>query len=1542
MASIGFADIVLNVYYENFEKYVDEVIFLGIYNPLPHTINYFFILLLMLNFLWLRFLYFRLHVFHVFGSVSQKGIVNKLNYLIDRIDANLTLQNANEYSLNTGSSPWFRVSNSKEKRMPMAGINDIEQLLIEILDDIDQLPNYVSKPEFTLIFDELDKIEPKEELLDDQKKKTGEYKADGYLFNIESSRNRQQAIYKLLSNLKHFLTTAKSKFIFIAGREMYDAYLADVSDRNFFNRSIFNQVIYVQSFLSESADAADDEIVDITGLTERYVCQFLFPVKQRPKFPSLKSYNKYLLENFPELNENTFTIDIEKITARQKREKIIFTLHHFIIYLMHISNGAPKKITSTFEKFTLRATDIKENKYGYSDIGWFQNHFLIVGNNSSRIFLEFDQDKQYYIGMISSLVNPIIYSIGNKVQDYNDKILVSATFLINHIFKFHNYGFSWRNLENTPEVIEIHKTPEFRDFITILMQYLIQTHIEEIVSGVFDFKFPKRITKEIGYLSKISEEGSAAFNFTLDEQLLLKHFYLDELKMLEDRYRNRFGSEGINFHLQSIATIHIILGDIYFHEEDLGKAINEYLDGIHFLRTGKIEDKSIYEFVVLVRSMLKLGLAMERRKTYDSAFSTYGELANLIIRYRNIKLDKLGLELCTKDDSLVFVKKREKRNKTKIDERFNENVKQPNFRWLKEDLVYEEHDFIGAIAEDITPEKSSLLFKVTAFEGIKSLYQAFLAKLQVIEKGNLGGITHEDLKRIEGEFRYLNKIIRIEEKYLLETEFWNKVGDILYYKNGLISSRTNRIYDNCKQKKEKKYTCLDICGPRIDCKNCEKNRQIALKDGRKIPCKACEYYDKSLENLVYAFINWPFTSMKDFLLAECSKHKKIVESAYSDHNKYSRSNESKPIGDNLLKSIKQRVKKKKGGKDNSDILLSALFDNKQYSKDNIYLKIVFYAYINDSFISKRKNSFKTLAGLLSDIGDTRFSCANKHDEINEDRLNKIICAINYSKTNTKLNEGEGKPEEGQKPFYEILGEVKKLEAAIVYYYLAALFYKKAKEFKNYSFQLTKIIHLLKEYCEWNLENEPENTREERIKTVGTVIDKLEDVATKILRSHFGAFENIHSYMIERYRNIFDESRYDPDSGFQSWLYSNYVSLKKIPIDTEIDDLVFTLNLLKITCGYGESDKSAEKENNKYPNSKFDSSRIRWIGKMFRYNLASPYLIENSMFNRILKLRFKEHLNYEMFKYYNFKLDFDEPVDLDFIQCLRSMLIKSVEGKIPSDLLDPDFNDIGEIIKQIYFVKKPKAENAVQKVEAIHLLEMFEFLIVDSIYCLLEVIKTYNIFGQSFIFNHSYMAQTHLYLVRWLHVHYNYSLLLELIVTEEENKQNIVAGKYPKPNRVMDVLLKSTRVAGSETPDNQGKKIEKIKQFINELNHDQQTSKFYKAYKNRRSIDFQLDRLIDLKDKPFKAIIYQAERAIKHYYSAIEVHSEGRGYQDLLENMYFLNDDFNDKLFHFRLAQERYRINTGKIDKDLEAAKRINRNSSLYVVENYLITQLPKY
>ena len=110
-------------------------------------------------------------------------------------------------------------------------------------------------------------------------------------------------------------------------------------------------------------------------------------------------------------------------------------------------------------------------------------------------------------------------TITNDLSNYGDRFLVSLSFIIDHIYKHHNRSFSWRNIEQIPDLLKTSKAPELRDSMMSIMEYLTQTHISPILIGLNEYKFHKSIAEEISVMSKMSDEASAIFNFTLDESL---------------------------------------------------------------------------------------------------------------------------------------------------------------------------------------------------------------------------------------------------------------------------------------------------------------------------------------------------------------------------------------------------------------------------------------------------------------------------------------------------------------------------------------------------------------------------------------------------------------------------------------------------------------------------------------------------------------------------------------------------------------------------------------------------------------------------------------------------------------------------------------------------------------------------------------------------------------------------------------------------------------------------------------------------------------
>ncbi len=716
---------------------------------------------------------------------NNKVALRRLRFLGRRIDSMVTHDNGAGFKQYN-----FSLSFSRKNTYPIADSRDIEVMLIGILEYIERI--WLPRPRFVFVFDELDKIEAHQNQSIVEKEEFT-YNSTGYSTSAELMRKRQQATSKILANLKHFFTTARAKFIFIAGREMYDATLADISDRNYFLGSIFHDVIYVHSFLTEDpeqlnkgragqTDGADDSkhTSYYHSMVEEFLCQFLMPktfifqeksgntfqnLKARLDNPkriapgevrksvSLKTYNLYL-SNCSQLKNRASEI-----------KQVVLLLNKFIAYLAHRSSGSPKKLTHLLESYICRNTDIlfdKERKE------YLKIRALVAKRtpeDNSKMFLHFDYYSQYTFGLIQYLTVPYYYNISRYVRRYSDKLMVSTTYLIDHLYKFHDFGFSWRNLEVTPEIIDVNKAPTLRKLIEDIVNFLGHTHLQYVVSGLYDFKFKKKIAYEINFLSKVSERESAAMNFTLDESQEVKGHFHRKLEHLSREYGETWNKE----YIHSKGYIQQSLGDLHYYDQEYDDASVMYKDAIQQISKSKEEGilENLRLLVVVCRIMLKLGLTFERKKSNASALMTYGELSHLV-------LGKLQVDL--KGIRMKKEKEGEKIRVYQLDQAGEkiEGSDASEFRINYFNAIYDQPLFSKTYQD---------IHKSYTTETIRLLLQPFVAKLHVQDKEKIGGITDKDIELTLKEISFLTKIAneQVEDKIL--SEYHSKIGDLLHFMN---------------------------------------------------------------------------------------------------------------------------------------------------------------------------------------------------------------------------------------------------------------------------------------------------------------------------------------------------------------------------------------------------------------------------------------------------------------------------------------------------------------------------------------------------------------------------------------------------------------------------------------------------------------------------------------------------------------------------------------------------------------------------------------
>jgi len=1306
-------------------------------------INYLCVLLFTLMYLFCTLLFHCVFITYFF--VTHRIIIQRLKKLNNDITHSTERENSIGIAgYNSGIIGPGVLTKTKKSRN-VADAREIEKELQDILSDMQRIPVIMCRPNIVIVFDELDKVEPS----DTNSEKENTQTKDS-LFSIGATRERQTEILRILSNMKYFLSTAKAKFIFIAGREMFDIHLADVSERNNYIGSIFNVVIHVPSFLTDHPTGKESipEESSIASLPEEFVCRRLIPHDYKVKSYNLKKYKIYL--------ENEIYKSIRN--KEQEIEKIIAVLQQFIIYLAHVSKGAPKKMMQLFESFVEIRNERDRNR---------EDDFLIVQRyHSSRHFLSFNYYKQYTVGIIAYLITPIFYLLAeSNIKELSDKLLVSSLRFVDFLFKFHKQPFLWKHLDISPEMLEVNRAPELKSVAVYLLNYLTQIHINKSNFSLSEYKFDSWIANEIFAMTKTDEVFSALFSFSLDETLPLKKHYLDLLEKAEKKYREIKDNKTSTQYIDAISSLQVVLGDLHYYDDELEEAEVYYKSTVQALRQleeekrnkrrknsykakDEKEDDGITpeQFYRYVRNMLRLGMIYEKRKQYDFAYMTYSELCKRIIEERNITINKLGAGIVlrkNKEGEYVFVKAS---TVDKKEEMYYDNIETPTLK-DKEDIIVDTASPQPLYFEKISPNTNDALFKKMTYEGLKMLYLPFIAKLQILEQSHMGGITYSHLVQLDKEFEFLTYIIDHNGAKLLEAEFYSRVADILYYKNSDL-------------KKLK----------------CGKDKNEGEEYAKNFSCTACFYYQKALSTLL-----------------------------------------------------------NKSGKDTVIKLLHASIEQINGNCDMKFCTI--------------------LARILSDWGNVFFSCDNKHRK-NRHRCdtcdaatdcntqkNNLPCAYYIYDTNdcetNRLKvildyvDSESKKENRNVLLKIFVPEnnLTKMEISFAMYAISLHAYRKADLYKRSASQIYKMLSLFKHYEIYN-----ENY--------------IEPLSKKAIHYLLYANDDL---------NILELNKRKKDLGEKTM--KKITHLQNLLLDSEITKIRILVKELEL---------------------KFTTKEPKDLKKYYYMRITSPYKINYSIGARIYRLRLKSIVNNEAYQMlipgltkliteynndfgdksvlYSKLIDMDAIYDKDDDKFLQ---IKSEIKYIFNALNDEKESDI---IEKIFDEKKSNDEKENRKKKV----KIFENLIADTIYCLIDIVQLSETMDETYIFTHSFLASIHKDLSLWIRRYEIYEIYIK------ENSE-----------------------------------IEKLSQI--------------KEY---------LKKYLDLEWREMLSGYRENQRALSHYYKSLEMHNEGRSYHNMIDTMCYVRDDYNDRSDHFNIAEERHLIVNKEIENKIDDLKNLYEKSELYDVNNY--------
>jgi len=1556
-----------------------------------------------------RVYFFIVSIIPFFRKSSKTILLNKLKFLIDRIEAAVT-ENSGPNTGYQHSTSFFSFSfqRRKDKIYPIASTREIEDELIQILQQINTrflsqirfpiLNRYISSPRFIIVFDELDKIDPVYNQVVKVEQDVPEFETVAAFQGGSAIRYRKQNVLKLLGNMKLFMSQAKAKFVFISGRELYDAFLADLADREFAASSIFNGIIYVDSFLESSTKQKN-----IITKTEEYICGYLIPEKWYKneakqqyyqekgketlhkkldnisyRYPNLRMYKKFLIEDlidnilpyknligrhkyssYKEFTEKTkydrFSQDIlDNIEQTfQYIDKIIVFLNQFSIYLTHVCNGSPKKITIYFEQY------IKMFIYGHP-----KNKFSKTKDEAikgSKYCLSFSAIDQQKIGFIFYMTYPIIQAIINNSSHFGDKMLVSVSFLIDHIFKHHKGGFSHENIEHTPELLEVYHIPHLRTVIDTILSFLKQNHVTDICGGVYQYKFRKSIADEILYNSRVSEEISAIFNFTLDESLPIKRYYYKQIAENEKKYlalEGRIRKELIsNQYALTLASQLEILAEIHLLDEEYNEAIQHFQTAFEIIKTElrvKESDKEKLQlYVFLVKTALKLGISNECKGYYNEAFVIYNTLLDFIVNFRNLRESDLGLNYYYEDNNLKDKTGEWKTKKTKIyhnvfgritsndmcysDDNFYSKEVLPFYKQMEKiqderiDFLFDSDYVISGLSKMLSPEKQEIISRLTLFSEVKPIFQVILANLLIIEKIDLNCITQENLDLAEDQFKYIFLVTDSKDKFIQAADFYKKLASILFLKNYSNPKRDEYlqmwgfdIYETinefCFINSDRYRNMIAGKFPKeilkeffIDNINNEDNKlwDLYVKEINETGEKSIilEQIDEYLDK--YEIDNKD--DFSEFEREITEKEKELIALIIHEFYWFGKKKRSKYFKNSILEKcdICYQYCLNRGKNhpcyacnyvSKSLDIFRRTFEPKVNEFTPLepggYMKRKSYFFKFLEYFRKTKtnsNNLFVLASALRIKADISLSCVNGEKVIIDgvDVIDNRLTLVFLNNFFTFL-ENYYYAEENIDSFIDTIEKRKfsKLEKTILYYWLSAEYFYLNTSLVDSNESLTKILLIIDRYISVGKELQlltNDSFINPFVQKNDILIKIQETVVRKVLSNSNNTNNDINHIELQNLKFIL---RYRP---------TMHLNLSNLSTTANIEDILFSYCKLELNVWdveQHEDDKSVYED-------------------CYKSTLLSPNRFSFTIHEKIVSLEFKERINSSIFrkifkKITNHELNFYEyDFQITYFKFLRDYINEAHE--IPKEIL---------ILLKIHGAK-PDID---QKIKVLH------FLISDSLFCLTQIIEILSS-GKFSNFSNSFIGDVYHQISKWATLYY---LTFNILPQNTENKDEINTFVN---HEIITMKKRKESIDDIKIDGDNFKKMPEIEYFKENINgiHDD-IIKYYNRIDHKitnRIFETNILNDIGTGNRHFLVPNYSVGMALRHYHKTLELHSEGKEYKEMIKKMYIIDDDISNGMHNFSLALERYIINCGLVEKKMSTLRKYYKDSLSYPLENYL-------
>lgn len=573
-----------------------------------------------------------------------------------------------------------------------------------------------------------------------------------------------------------------------------------------------------------------------------------------------------------------------------------------------------------------------------------------------------------------------------------------------------------------------------------------------------------------------------------------------------------------------------------------------------------------------------------------------------------------------------------------------------------------------------------------------------------------------------------------------------------------------------------------------------------------------------------------------------------------------------------------------------NILMDYMFvDKRDVSQDRIVflLQNSFY----DRLRLTRVNHMRLLASNIASMGNIMFSCAD-NEMFSFNTIRFIAKMLEDGGVRTKKRD-----EKYLKFIYADLSQKSKIDSSLLYYFVAFRFYSIAKLDKDASDCLLKMVIIINNVLsiEYRIQSDGQaNNKLPFDKKMYSVLKQFLD----ILYSRYAKIVNRQlaysgHYEVQDIRDILHINIEEDINLTRSHLYSELEEVIWHIIDSEIK----MLDLLKKE-GYTTTQWFVEYSGHKIKKEQKHVDDIRQdliirAFKHFKY-IGVPH---NTFYNEVIYYYARFNINNYIFEDLlnisnnNNDNKSNTPLSLKFLLNYNTY----VRGDKKTMAYDSLFN----------ICKVEDRQNVV------------EFLIEDSITCLTEILYTLTPFNHISSFSNNFVADIYNRLWKYAKIYetlgllYDYKTYQNTVRYEEVFEQRQEVKYFSKTNELKEAII-------SCCP------------YIKENNNLKEK---YGTLRNR--MFGRLNHNIDERTIKYTISQYAAEMALR-YYSLIESsYYEGTSYRNQISRNYLLNDDLDNDTWLFNTAIERFRVNTGNIEKRKTDLSQAIRDTRFYKYESYV-------